>query len=118
MKQITCLLFLFYALIGFGQSEIDYTKTIDQISASYNSNNAKEIFDLFSTDLQAEMNMAAVEGLIANNLDKKGKMGSHTYLFEDESGKRYLIELEQGSMVLVLMLNADKKLTVLGLEEY
>ncbi len=119
MKKTTyVILLLFCVHFGFSQTEDDYQKTLTSIAEGYNSKEPQKIFDLFSAELQSTFTLDKVNEFINDNQANKGEMGTSTYLLDEDNCKRYLTEFENSSMVLIICLSADNKITKLLLEEY
>ncbi|MFD2564671.1 hypothetical protein [Aquimarina rubra] len=119
MKKITYLLILSICFsFSFTQTEDSYQMTVTKISDAYNAKDANQLFELFSSDLQSSFTLDKVQSFITDNQTKKGKMGESSFLMDDEGSKRYLVEFENSSTILVLKLSPDNKITQLSLEEY
>ncbi|WP_299440914.1 hypothetical protein [uncultured Aquimarina sp.] len=117
MKKITYLLLLCICF-SFTQTEDSYQMVITKISDSYNAKDADKLFELFSPELQSSFTLDKVKSFITNNQSKKGAMGESSFLMDDEGNKRYLVEFENSSTILILRLSSDNKITQLSLEEY
>ncbi|WP_299223818.1 hypothetical protein [uncultured Aquimarina sp.] len=117
MKKITYLLLL-CVCFSFTQTEDSYQMTITKISNAYNAKDANKLFELFSSDLQSSFTLDKVQSFIADNQAKKGTIGESSFLVDDEGTKRYLVEFENASTILILKLSSDNKITQLSLEEY
>jgi len=117
MKKITLLLLLSICF-SFTQTEDSYKMTINKIADAYNAKDAKIIYNLFTPELQTTFTMDKVESFIADNQAAKGIMGEHSFLLEEEGAKRYLVEFENASTILVLKLSSENLIHSLSLEEY
>ncbi|SEM32254.1 hypothetical protein SAMN04487910_4730 [Aquimarina amphilecti] len=117
MKKITYVLLLSICF-SFTQTEDSYQMTITKISDAYNAKDANSLFGLFSSDLQSSFTLDKVTSFITDNQAKKGTMGESSFLMDDDGNKRYLMEFENSSTILVLGLSSDNKITHLSLEEY
>lgn len=117
MKKITLLL-LVCICSSFIQTEDSYKMTVTKITDAYNAKDADQIFGLFSSELQSSFTLDKVKSFITDNHSKKGKMGSSSFLMDDEGNKHYLMEFDNSSTILILGLSTDNKITELALEEY
>ncbi|WP_271768027.1 hypothetical protein [Aquimarina algiphila] len=118
MKKILCLALFLFLQVSFSQTQEDYQKIINEISEGYNAKDANKIFSVFSADLQSTFTLEKVKTFITDNQTKKGSMGGYTFLIDEDKEKRYLIEFEHSSMILILGLSKDNKITKFTLEEY
>ncbi|GAA4111218.1 hypothetical protein GCM10022393_08770 [Aquimarina addita] len=117
MKKITYLLLLFVCC-SFLQTEDSYQSAITEIADAYNQKDADKIFNLFSSELQSSFTIDKVKDFVKDNQESNGLMGEFSFLMDDETGKRYLLEFENSTMILVLELSTDNKIIRLSLEEY
>ena len=117
MRKITLLLLLTICF-SFTQTEDSYKMTVTKITDAYNAKDAKMMFNLFSADLQSTFTVDKVQSFINDNQSKKGAMGEVAFLVDDENSKRYLVEFENSSTILILGLSSENKITQLSLEEY
>jgi len=117
MKKITYL-FLICICFSFTQAEDSYKTTITKIADAYNAKDADQIFGLFSPELQSSFTLKKVQAFITANHEKKGMMGTSSFLMDDDGNKRYLTEFDNASIILILALSTDNKITQLKLEEY
>ncbi|MBW1295153.1 hypothetical protein [Aquimarina litoralis] len=117
MKKIILLL-LVCSCFSFLQTEDSYKMTVTKIADAYNAKDADQIFGLFAADLQSSFTLDKVKTFITDNHAKKGMMGSSAFLMDDEGNKRYLMEFDNSSTILILGLSTDNKITKLELEEY
>lgn len=117
MKKITYLLLLVFCF-SFAQTEDAYQTTLSKISEVYNTKNADALFDLFSLELQSAFPLEKVKNFINENQNNKGNIGDISFLLDDNGTKRYLVEFDEASSVLILGLSLDNKITKLSIEEY
>ena len=117
MRKITYLLLLFMCF-SFTQTEDSYQMTVTKISEAYNAKDADALYGLFSSDLQSSFTLDKTKGFIMKNLSENGTMGESTFLTNDNDNRHYLVEFKNSSVILVLGLSSDNKITHLSLEEY
>ncbi len=110
MRKIIFFSLFFCLHIGVAQTDVDYESTMKTIVASYNANDSQKIFDQFSTDLQASFTLDKVKEFITKNMDSQGKFSEFDLMDQDE-GYRYLVQSDSDSVILVIKLSPDLKLT-------
>ncbi len=115
MKKLIYFGLFFCLHIGVAQSDADYENTMKTIIDSYNANDAQQIFDQFSTDLQATFTIDKVKEFLAKTLEDQGKFSEFDFMDQD-GGNRYLVQSENDSVILVIVLSADLKLTKFAVE--
>ncbi|WP_299241114.1 DUF3887 domain-containing protein [uncultured Aquimarina sp.] len=115
MKKLIYFGLFFCLHIGVAQSDADYENTMKTIIDSYNANDAQQIFDQFSTDLQATFTVDKVKEFLAKTLEDQGKFSEFDFMDQD-GGNRYLVQSENDSVILVIVLSADLKLTKFAVE--
>ncbi|WP_299252045.1 hypothetical protein [uncultured Aquimarina sp.] len=115
MKKLMYFGLLFCLHICVAQSDVDYENTMKTIIDSYNSNDAQKVFDQFSTDLQATFTIDKVKEFLTKTLEDQGKF-SEFDLMDQDGGYRYLVQSENDSIILVLVLSVDLKLTKFAVE--
>ncbi|WP_025740567.1 hypothetical protein [Aquimarina pacifica] len=119
MKKTTYTILLLLSVhFGFSQTEDDYKKVIDQITENYSTKDSEKLFNLFSSDLQATFTIDKVKEFIVTNHLEKGVMGESSFLMDEDNCKRYLTEFENSSMLLIICLSKNLKITKLELQEY
>jgi len=115
MKKLIYLSLLFCFHIVAAQSDADYENTMKTIVEAYNANDAQKLFDKFSADLQATFTLDKVKEFCTKNLESQGKFSEYD-LMDTDGGHRYLIQTDSDSVILVIDLSADLKLTKFALE--
>ncbi|WP_438423687.1 hypothetical protein [Aquimarina macrocephali] len=118
MKKILSLILFLFLQIGFSQTQEDYQKIITEVTDAYNAKDSKKIFDTLSPQLQSTFTIERVKQFISENQSKKGPMGASSFLLDEDKAKRYLTEFENTSLILIIGVSPDKKITKLILEEY
>lgn len=78
-----------------------------KIISSFNNNNSKNIFDLFSTDYQKLNNYNDFEKIIQTYTKRLGKINSNEFWLEGEKGNCYLLEFDNATMVLIVKLSKE-----------
>ncbi|MBQ4801871.1 hypothetical protein J8L88_03330 [Aquimarina sp. MMG015] len=110
MKKVIYFSLFFCFHIGVSQTDVDYESTMKTIISSYNANDAQKIFDQFSADLQTTFTLDKVKEFVAKNMDSQGKFSEFDLMDQDE-GYRYLVQSDSDSVILVITLSPDLKLT-------
>lgn len=119
MKRILCVLALFFAVqTTFSQSDDDYENVLENITTLFNTNKAEEIYNLFSKEHQATINISDFKKEIEQYAKELGSISSHEFWMEGERGNGYLLEFDKASMVLILKLSPEKKITDFIIQEY
>ncbi|PKV51517.1 Protein of unknown function (DUF3887) [Aquimarina sp. MAR_2010_214] len=118
MKKILSIILFLFLQISFSQTQEDYQEVISEITNAYNTKDADKVFNAFSVELQSTFTLEKVKQFVSENQTKKGPMGASAFLLDEEKAKRYLTEFENTSMILILGISPDKKITKLTLEEY
>ncbi|EZH75853.1 hypothetical protein ATO12_03425 [Aquimarina atlantica] len=118
MKKILSLILFLFLQISFSQTQEDYQQKIIEVTDAYNAKDAGKIFNSFSPQLQSTFTIEKVKQFLSENQSKKGPMGTSSFLLDEDKAKRYLTEFENTSMILILGLSPDKKITKLILEDY
>ncbi|AXT49986.1 hypothetical protein D1818_03770 [Aquimarina sp. BL5] len=115
MKKLIYFGLFFCLHICVAQSDADYGNTMKTIIESYNANDAQKIFDQFSTDLQATFTIDKVKEFVTKTLENQGKFSEFDFM-DNDGGNRYLVQSESDSIILVITLSADLKLTKFAVE--
>ncbi|GAA0720010.1 hypothetical protein GCM10009430_19730 [Aquimarina litoralis] len=110
MKKLFFICLLFCFQITVAQTDADYENTLKNIVASYNASDAQKIFDQFSADLQASYPLDKLKAFLTKTLEDQGKFSEFDFMDKD-GGHRYLIQSESDSIILVIELSPDLKLT-------
>jgi len=119
MKKIICVIVLLCSFhFSFAQTEDDYTKFVETIINYINTKDAKSIHGLFSSELQSNLAITTLEKNIENYHSELGSIHSSEFMIEGERGFCYLLEFDNASMVLIIKLTPEKKLTEFTFEEY
>lgn len=110
MKKLifVCLLFCFQVIVA--QTDADYESTLKNIMASYNAKDAQKIFDKFSTDLQESYPLDKLKTFLTKTLEDQGKFSEFDFM-DIDGGHRYLVQSENDSIIIVIELSVDLKLT-------
>ncbi|CAM1355183.1 MULTISPECIES: hypothetical protein [Tenacibaculum] len=118
IKKTTLLLFFFLSQISYSQTENDYTEVITNLRKSYNLKDSKKIFESFSSDLKTTFTLDKVKHFIEDYHKSAGIMGSSSFLIDDNDAKRFLTEFDHNSLLLIIGISPNKKITKLILDDY
>ena len=119
MKKIIIPLFvLFLSISVFSQSENDYKNSLDFVSKSYNEQKPSLIHQKFSTNLKKELPEEVFKKMIDDLYKEKGKTSHYEFLMEEENEKNYLVDFENGSMLLIFFLSEENKISAFKITEY
>ncbi|WP_157730194.1 DUF3887 domain-containing protein [Tenacibaculum jejuense] len=116
--MICIILLLCVSQVSFAQTDADYEKLVEKITDLINTKDIKSIYDLFSEPLKKENSFENFEKSILGYQEELGKITSTEFWMEGELGNCYLLEFEQASMVLIVKLLSDNKISVFNVEEY
>lgn len=116
MKKLIYLSLFICFHISTAQSDADYENTMKIIVEAYNANDAQKLYDQFSTDLQATFTLDKVKEFCTKNMEGQGKFSEYD-LMETEGGHRYLVQTDSDSVILLIALSADLKLTKFALDD-
>ncbi len=117
-KIITVVVFLCVIQLTYSQTQDDYDELIEKITVAFNNNDSKEIFNLFSTDYQKLNKQNDFEKMVQTYSKELGKIVSNEFWLEGEKGNCYLLEFNNGTMVLIVKLSETNKITEFTMEEY
>ena len=119
MKNLIIPLFtLFFSISVFSQSEIDYKNSLDFFSTSFNEQKTSLIYERFSLKLKEEHQEEVFKKMINDLYKEKGKTSHYEFLMEEKNEKNYLIDFENGSMLLIFFLSPDNKISAFKITEY
>ncbi|WP_299677707.1 DUF3887 domain-containing protein [uncultured Tenacibaculum sp.] len=119
MKKMICIILLLcFSQVSFSQADADYEKLVEKVTNLINTKDVKSIYNLFSETLKKENSLENFEKSILAYQEELGKITSTEFWMEGELGNCYLLEFEQASMVLIVKLLPDNKISVFNIEEY
>lgn len=119
MKQlIAVMLILFLSNTVFSQTVDDYENTLQLVRTAYNKKDPSLIYQKFSSSLKKELEEDAFNKMIQNLNKDKGKMLGHELILEEETGKNFLVDFENGSMLLMIHLSSDNQISTFNIKEY
>lgn len=119
MKKVICIfLLLCINLASFSQTDSDYKKLVEKVTKFINSQDIKSVYELFSDNLKKENSFENLRKTILNHQKELGKITSTEFWMEGELGNCYLLEFEQATMVLIVKLLPENKISVFNIEEY
>lgn len=112
------LLTLFLSTSVFSQSEKDYTTTLELIKKALNEKKSSLIHEKLDAKLKGKWNPDKFGKMIDSLHNDKGKMSTYELIMEDEKEKNFLVEFENGSMLVLLYLSKDGKITTFQIKDY
>lgn len=119
MKNLIIQLFtLLFSISVFSQLEIDYKNSLDFFSTSFNEQKTSLIYERFSLKLKEELQEEVFKKMIDDLYKEKGKTSHYEFLMEEKNEKNYLIDFENGSMLLIFFLSPDNKISAFKITEY
>lgn len=104
--------------MSFSQTDTDYESFVENITKAINTKEVKSVYELFTSDLKKEIPAEEFEKVVLNYQKELGQITSTEFWMEGELGNCYLLEFEKASMVLILKLTPEKKISVCTIEEY
>jgi hypothetical protein len=117
-KIILSIALLFFVQFSFSQTKENYDNVLGSIVKAFNAKSTDQIFDLFTADLQAVLTKQKLSKIIEDTHSEKGVMGNSELILEEESGNSYLTEFENASMLVVLKLSPEGKISNFSIQEY
>ncbi|WP_299621729.1 hypothetical protein [uncultured Tenacibaculum sp.] len=118
MKNIICIIFLCVIHVSFSQTDTDYEKQVENITKFINAKDVKSIYDSFTDDFKKETAFDGFEKTILDYHEELGNIGATEFWMEGEQGNCYLLEFEKASMVLILKLTPELKISGFTIDEY
>ncbi|TCI93574.1 hypothetical protein [Tenacibaculum sp. M341] len=119
MKNIVIsLFFLFNFVFAFSQTKEDYKKALDLITKGFNEKNASLIHQKFTPDLKKELQENTFKKTIDSLHTDKGAMSTYELIMEEEKEKNYLVEFENGSMLILIHLSPTGEISMLKIKDY
>ncbi|MBW1295156.1 DUF3887 domain-containing protein [Aquimarina litoralis] len=110
MKQLLYIVLLFCLHTGIAQTDADYENAMKTIIEAYNANDAQKIFDQFSPDLQASYPVDKLKEFVTKTIEDQGKFSEFDFM-DTDGGHRYLVQSDNDSVILVIGLTSDLKLS-------
>ncbi len=104
--------------ICISQTDDDYDQELKKISTSFNNKDFKSIYTSFDASYQSTNPEADFIKMMGDYFSELGQIASSEFWMEGEAGNCYLLEFDNASMVLILKLSADKKITQFTIDEY
>ncbi|WP_299680689.1 hypothetical protein [uncultured Tenacibaculum sp.] len=112
------ILTLFLSTSVFSQSEKDYTTTLELIKKALNEKKSSLIHEKFDAKLKGKWSPDKFGKMVDSLHKDKGKMSTYELIMEDEKEKNFLVEFENGSMLVLLYLSKDGKITSFQIKDY
>lgn len=118
MKKITFLILVVLVSSSFTQNSNDFDSILKAISKEYNTKNTQALFDLFTQELQIKFPLDKLKTFISDSHLQNGKMGESSFLMDEDGDKRFLIEFDNSTLIMVLGLTPEHKISKFAFEEY
>ncbi len=113
----TSLLIIFFQFAAFSQTDSKYTETLELVKKAFNEKNPSLIHQQFDEALKNKLKVAAFKKSIDSLYENKGTMSSYELILEEED-KNYLLDFENGSLLMVIRLKSDGKIASFEIKEY
>ncbi|MFY7671933.1 DUF3887 domain-containing protein [Tenacibaculum sp. MEBiC06402] len=117
-KIILSIALLFFVHFCYSQTKEDYSSVLNTLKDAFNAKNVDQVYNLFSSDLKSSLSKEKLSQLFKDTHADKGAMGDSELILEEDSSNRYLTDFENASMLIVLKLTSEGKLSVFSIEEY
>ncbi|SNR14404.1 hypothetical protein [Tenacibaculum jejuense] len=112
------ILVLFISFSVFSQSKEDYKSTLDLVKKAFNEKKSTLLHAKFDSKLQKELEAKAFAKSIDSLHDEKGNISTYELIMEDDKEKNYLVEFENGSMLIVLYLSPNGSISKFHIKDY
>ncbi len=112
------LLTLFLSTSVLSQTKEDYNTTLELVKKGFNEKNSSIIHEKFNAALKEKLKPDAFVKMIDSLHNDKGKMSTYELILEDEKEKNFLVEFENGSMLFLLYLAKDGKISTFQIKDY
>ena len=113
MKYITLLLICFTTQFILAQDADSYAKTMATFQTHYNTQNVDAIFDMYTTDLQAEMTKEGVTGFVKGCFGRFGRLKSMTPMKTEENVYSYNAGFEKSNLEIQVQINKEGKISTI-----
>ncbi len=113
----TSLCILFFQISIFSQTEDDYKNTLELVKKAFNESNASLIHEKFNDALKSKLKSVAFKKTIDSLQNNKGIISSYELILEEEE-RNYLVEFENGTLLMLLQLTSDGKISTFVIKEY
>lgn len=110
-----CFFFLICSSVLFAQTDENYVSVVDSIVQSYNTDNAQQLYDLFTEELQQTMPLEKVKETFATLKKAQGNFSEYDFM-DNDGGRRYLIQSDNDSVIISIKVSAELKLIQFVLE--
>ena len=119
MKKATiALATVFLSFSVFSQTKEDYKNTLNLVKEAYNKKDGSLIHQKFSQNLKKELQEASFEKMIDSLHGNKGTMFSYELIMEEEKEKNYLVEFENGTMLILIHLSPKGEISMFHIKDY
>ncbi|WP_299835195.1 hypothetical protein [uncultured Tenacibaculum sp.] len=115
---LSSILMLFFCFTVFSQSEEDYKKTLELVKKAFNEKKSTLLHAKFDSKLQNELKAQAFAKEIDSLHKDKGKMSTYELIMEEDKEKNYLVEFENGSMLIILYLSPNGAISKFHIKDY
>ncbi|CAL2089623.1 hypothetical protein [Tenacibaculum sp. 190524A05c] len=114
----TSLCILFFQFSIFSQTEDDYKNTLELVKKAFNEGKATLIHEKFNDALKGKLKPTPFKKTIDSLHNNKGEMSSYELILEEEKERNYLVEFENGTLLMLLHLTSDGKISTFVIKEY
>lgn len=119
MKNIFIpLLILFITISVSSQTKEDYEHTLKLIQKGFNEKNISLIHQEFASGLKTDLEENVFKKSLDSLYTDKGKISSYELILEEEKEKNYLVEFENGTMLILIHLSTSGKISMLKIKDY
>ncbi len=125
-KILPLLAFALLTINAHSQSDEDYSKIVDVLATSYNTNDSTLIASHYNQELKSALITQKAEAFVAEdepvifpmNHENDGKIIATDLIMTDADSKVYYVEFEKSAKILTLALSESKEITAMQLEDY
>ncbi len=117
-RLIISLSALFFYVSVYSQSNEDYESTLKLVSKAFNDKKASLIHQKFSPSLKSNLSEKSFEKTIDSLHNEKGNISSYQLILEDVKEKNYLVEFENGSMLIRIFLSPKSEILMFKIKDY
>jgi len=117
-KLIVLLLASFLSISMFSQQSEDYTTLLQLVSKAHNQKEAVLIYDEFDPVLKESLGKEAFFKMMDSLHTEKGTFLNYELILEEDKGKNFLVDFDNGSMLLFIELQPNKKISSFNIKDY
>ncbi len=119
MRKIIILLgAVFLSFSIFSQTKEDYKSTLNFVKEAFNKKEGSLIYQKFSSNLKKELQEISFKKMIDSLHGNKGKMSSYELIMEEEKEKNYLVEFDNGTMLILIHLSPKGEISLFNIKDY